>query len=53
MYDLNGVIINQQKEVAMLGTNSYVIPVATLTSGTYIVELSSGNKSTTRKVIVK
>jgi len=53
MYDLNGVIINQQSELAMPENHSYVIPIATLTSGTYIVELSDGINSTTKKVIVE
>ncbi len=53
IYDLKGrQVFAQQQSKATSGNHQYIIPVSNLDNGTYIVNVSAGDSSTSTKMVV-
>ena len=53
VYDLNGQLISQQKELAVIGEQILVVDITSLAKGSYFIQLENGKKSGTAKFIVQ
>ncbi len=53
VYDLKGHILSQQKESVLVGLSTISIDIASLTNGTYFIELDNGNRRGIAKIIIQ
>jgi len=53
VYDLNGRLLSQQKEFAVIGEKTFSVDIASLVQGTYLIELGNGKRRGVVKFIVQ
>lgn len=51
--DLNGRLLSQQKRSTEIGQQAFSLDIASLTPGTYLIQLDNGKKSGVRKFVIQ
>ncbi len=53
VFNLDGVLLSQQKEFVVIGPQKFIINTASLTAGSYFVQIDNGKQNSTTKFVVQ